>query len=74
VRRPGPQIRMRVRWTLGDTITFGIGQSALLTTPLNQAGVRRRARQRRIRHAAHLVHLVRDASGRVTQTQQREVV
>ena len=25
------------RWTLGDTVTFGIGQSALLTTPLNQA-------------------------------------
>jgi penicillin-binding protein 2 len=25
------------RWTTGDTITFGIGQSYLLTTPLNQA-------------------------------------
>ena len=25
------------RWTIGDTVTFGIGQSALLTTPLNQA-------------------------------------
>jgi penicillin-binding protein 2 len=25
------------RWTEGDTITFGIGQSYLLTTPLNQA-------------------------------------
>jgi penicillin-binding protein 2 len=25
------------RWTIGDTVTLGIGQSALLTTPLNQA-------------------------------------
>src|SRR5256886_9287401 len=25
------------RWSEGDTITFGIGQSYLLTTPLNQA-------------------------------------
>src|SRR5260370_9638162 len=25
------------RWNTGDTITFGIGQSYLLTTPLNQA-------------------------------------
>ena len=62
------------RWTLGDTITFGIGQSALLTTPLNQAVYVAALANGGSVMQPTLVHLVRDASGRVTETQQREVV
>jgi len=62
------------RWTLGDTITFGIGQSALLTTPLNQAVYVAALGNGGSVMQPTLVHLVRDASGRVTATQQREVV
>ena len=62
------------RWTLGDTITFGIGQSALLTTPLNQAVYVAALANGGAVMQPTLVHLVRDASGRVTETQQREVV
>jgi len=62
------------RWTLGDTITFGIGQSALLTTPLNQAVYVAALANGGSVMQPTLVHLVRDASGRVTATQQREVV
>ena len=58
------------RWTEGDTITFGIGQSYLLTTPLNQA-----VYVAAIANGGHalkptLVHLVRDAGGRVVEKQQ----
>jgi len=62
------------RWTLGDTITFGIGQSALLTTPLNQVVYVAALANGGSVMQPTLVHLVRDASGRVTATQQREVV
>jgi penicillin-binding protein 2 len=62
------------RWTLGDTITFGIGQSALLTTPLNQAVYVAALANGGSVMQPTLVYLVRDASGRVTATQQREVV
>jgi penicillin-binding protein 2 len=62
------------RWTLGDTITFGIGQSALLTTPLNQAVYVAALANGGFVLEPTLVHLVRDASGRVTTTQQRHVV
>jgi penicillin-binding protein 2 len=52
------------RWTEGDTITFGIGQSYLLTTPLNQA-----VYVAAIANGGHvlrptLVHGVRDVAGR----------
>ena len=62
------------RWTLGDTITFGIGQSALLTTPLNQAVYAAALANGGVVLSPTLVHLVRDASGHVTMTQQRQVV
>jgi penicillin-binding protein 2 len=61
------------RWTVGDTITFGIGQSALLTTPLNQAVYVAALANGGAVLEPTLVHLVRDASGRVTATQQRHV-
>src|SRR2546427_1174589 len=61
------------RWSEGDTITFGIGQSYLLTTPLNQAvyvaALANGGRQLR----PTLVHEVRDATGRVVQQQKTEV-
>jgi penicillin-binding protein 2 len=62
------------RWTLGDTITFGIGQSELLTTPLNQAMYVAALANGGVLLEPTLVHQVRDASGRVTATQQRHVV
>lgn len=61
------------RWTEGDTITFGIGQSALLTTPLNQAVyVAAVANGGRVLRPT-LVHEVRDAAGHVVQKQQTQV-
>ena len=61
------------RWTEGDTITFGIGQSALLTTPLNQAVyVAALANGGRVLRPT-LVHEVRDAGGRIVQKQQAQV-
>ena len=61
------------RWTEGDTITFGIGQSALLTTPLNQAVyVAALANGGRVLRPT-LVHEVRDAAGRVVQTRETQV-
>ena len=61
------------RWSTGDTITFGIGQSYLLTTPLNQA-----VYVAALANGGHvmrptLVHDVRDAFGHVVQTLQPEV-
>ncbi len=55
------------RWTVGDTVTFGIGQSALLTTPLNQA-----VYVAAIANGGHvlqptLVHEVKDSAGHVVQ-------
>jgi penicillin-binding protein 2 len=61
------------RWTLGDTVTFGIGQSALLTTPLNQAiYVAAIANGGKLLEPT-LVHLVRDASGHAVLTQKTQV-
>jgi penicillin-binding protein 2 len=58
---------------VGDTVTFGIGQSALLTTPLNQAVyVAAIANGGKVLEPT-LVHLVRDAAGRVVLTQQTRV-
>jgi penicillin-binding protein 2 len=61
------------RWTEGDTITFGIGQSYLLTTPLNQA-----VYVAAIANGGHvlrptLVHAVRDVDGRIVSKQQTVV-
>lgn len=57
------------RWTDGDTITFGIGQSYLLTTPLNQAVyVAALANGGQVLKPT-LVHQVRDAAGRTVETQ-----
>jgi penicillin-binding protein 2 len=62
------------RWTLGDTITLGIGQSALLTTPLNQAVyVAAIANGGNVLQPT-LVHEIRDASGRSLVTQQAVLV
>jgi penicillin-binding protein 2 len=57
------------RWSEGDTITFGIGQSYLLTTPLNQA-----VYVATLANGGHLlrptlVHEVRDANGHVLPKQ-----
>ncbi|HSS60548.1 MAG TPA: penicillin-binding protein 2 [Candidatus Limnocylindrales bacterium] len=62
------------RWSEGDTITFGIGQSYLLTTPLNQAvyvaTLANGGRQLR----PTLVQSVRDSTGRVVTKQSTEVM
>ncbi len=58
------------QWNLGDTITFGIGQSYLLTTPLNQAVyVAALANGGKVLKPT-LLHEVRDVTGRVTESQQ----
>jgi penicillin-binding protein 2 len=62
------------RWSEGDTITFGIGQSYLLTTPLNQAVyVAALANGGRVLRPT-LVHLVRDVAGRTVLAQKAEVM
>jgi penicillin-binding protein 2 len=62
------------RWTLGDTVTLGIGQSALLTTPLNQAVyVAAIANGGNVLQPT-LVHEVRDAAGHSVLTQKTIVV
>ena len=61
------------RWTLGDTITFGIGQSALLTTPLNQAVYAAALANGGQVLQPTLVHQVRDAAGALVSSQQRQV-
>ena len=62
------------RWTLGDTVTFGIGQSALLTTPLNQAVyVAAIANGGNVMQPT-LVHAIRDAAGRVVEAQKTVIV
>ncbi len=61
------------RWSEGDTITFGIGQSYLLTTPLNQAVyVAALANGGRVLRPT-LVHLVRNPLGHVVSAQQTDV-
>ena len=61
------------RWSEGDTITFGIGQSYLLTTPLNQAMYAAAlANGGRVLRPT-LVHVVLDASGRTVLAQKTEV-
>jgi penicillin-binding protein 2 len=61
------------RWNTGDTITFGIGQSYLLTTPLNQAVyVAALANGGQVMRPT-LVDAVRDASGHEVQTMHPEV-
>jgi penicillin-binding protein 2 len=61
------------RWTDGDTITFGIGQSYLLTTPLNQAVYVAAVANGGRMLKPTIVHEVRDATGRVVETQRTEV-
>ncbi len=61
------------RWSTGDTITFGIGQSYLLTTPLNQAMyVAALANGGQVMKPT-LVHEVRDTSGHAVETLHPEV-
>ncbi len=61
------------RWNPGDTITFGIGQSYLLTTPLNQAMYVAALANGGLVMRPTLVHEVRAASGRVVQSLHPEV-
>jgi len=61
------------RWSTGDTITFGIGQSYLLTTPLNQAVYVAALANGGKTMRPTLVHEVRDASGRAVQSLHPEV-
>ncbi len=58
------------RWTEGDTITFGIGQSYLLTTPLNQAVYAAALANRGRLLNPTLVHAIRDETGRVVMKEQ----
>jgi penicillin-binding protein 2 len=61
------------RWSPGDTITFGIGQSYLLTTPLNQAVyVAALANGGQVMRPT-LVDEVRDVSGHPIQSLHPEV-
>jgi penicillin-binding protein 2 len=61
------------RWSEGDTLTFGIGQSYLLTTPLNQAVyVAALANHGQVLKPT-LLHEIRDVAGRVTDAQTRQV-
>ena len=61
------------RWSEGDTITFGIGQSYLLTTPLNQAVyVAALANGGKVLRPT-LVHEVRDVAGHLVRKQETEV-
>jgi penicillin-binding protein 2 len=61
------------RWSTGDTITFGIGQSYLLTTPLNQAVYVAALANGGQTMRPTLVHEVRDTSGRAVQSLHPEV-
>jgi penicillin-binding protein 2 len=61
------------RWSTGDTITFGIGQSYLLTTPLNQAVYVAALANGGSVMKPTLVHDVRDAAGHAVQTLHPEV-
>ena len=61
------------RWSTGDTITFGIGQSYLLTTPLNQAVYVAALANGGSVMKPTLVHDVRDASGHAIQAMHPEI-
>jgi penicillin-binding protein 2 len=61
------------RWSQGDTITFGIGQSYLLTTPLNQAVYVAALANGGLVMRPTLVHEVRDSSGHVIESLHSEV-
>src|SRR5581483_8266860 len=61
------------RWTIGDTVTFGIGQSALLTTPLNQAIYVAAIANGGAVLQPTLVHEIADARGHIV-TRQKTVV
>jgi penicillin-binding protein 2 len=61
------------RWSTGDTITFGIGQSYLLTTPLNQAVYVAALANGGLVMRPTLVHEVRDVTGHVVQSLLAEV-
>src|ERR1700694_5593244 len=61
------------RWSQGDTITFGIGQSYLLTTPLNQAVYVAALANGGLVMRPTLVHEVRDSSDRVIESLHSEV-
>jgi penicillin-binding protein 2 len=61
------------RWSQGDTITFGIGQSYLLTTPLNQAVYVAALANGGLVMRPTLVREVRDAAGQSVQSLHAEV-
>jgi penicillin-binding protein 2 len=61
------------RWSAGDTITFGIGQSYLLTTPLNQAVYVAALANGGSAMRPTLVHEVLDAAGHPIQSLHPEV-
>jgi penicillin-binding protein 2 len=61
------------RWSTGDTITFGIGQSYLLTTPLNQAVYVAALANGGQTMRPTLVHEVRDPSGHAIRSLHPEV-
>ena len=61
------------RWSIGDTVTLGIGQSALLTTPLNQAIYVAAIANGGSVLQPTLVHEIVDATGRAVVTQKTVV-
>lgn len=62
------------QWNLGETITYGIGQSDVLTTPLIQAMYISAVANSGDLLKPTLVNRVVDPSGKVVQTVQRTVV
>jgi len=62
------------RWSLGDTVTFGIGQSALLTTPLNQAVYVAAIANGGSVLQPTLVHEIRDSAGHAVAAQKTVVL
>ncbi len=62
------------RWNPGETLTMGIGQSALLTTPLVQAMYISSLANGGTLFSPEIVHKVVDASGKVVQLSQPRAV
>jgi penicillin-binding protein 2 len=61
-------------WNVGDTVTMGIGQSYVLTTPLIQAMYAAALGNGGILLRPTLVHQVTDGAGRVLATSHAEIV
>jgi penicillin-binding protein 2 len=70
----GPPTSWQCTWSLGETVTYGIGQSDVLTTPLIQAMYISALANGGDLLRPTLVHQVDSATGKTVSTAQREVV